>query len=53
MGVPTKGKHAFNMGDRSSLITVRTWPQRLADWLYDSGFLKPDSAANSGSSPSH
>ncbi len=34
-----KGKHAFNMGDRSSLITVNTWPQRMADWLKDSGFL--------------
>ena len=36
----SKGKHAFNMGDRSSLITVKTWPQRMADWLNDSGFLK-------------
>jgi len=36
-----RGKHAFNMGDRSSLITVKTWPQRMADWLSDSGFLKP------------
>jgi len=35
-----KGKHAFNMGDRSSFITVRTWPQRMADWLSDSGFLE-------------
>ena len=35
-----KGKHAFNMGDRSSLITVKTWPQRMADWMNDSGFLK-------------
>jgi len=36
-----RGKHAFNMGDRSSLITVNTWPLRMADWLSDSGFLKP------------
>jgi len=35
-----KGKHAFNMGDRSSLVTVNTWPQRMADWIKDSGFLK-------------
>lgn len=35
-----KGKHAFNMGNRSPLITVNTWPQRMADWLTDSGFLK-------------
>ena len=35
-----KGKHAFNMGKRSPLITINTWPQRMADWLTDSGFLK-------------
>ena len=35
-----QGKHAFNMGDRSPLVTVKTWPQRMADWLSDSGFLK-------------
>ncbi|MGD0831068.1 MAG: alpha/beta hydrolase [Terracidiphilus sp.] len=34
-----KGRHAFNMGDRSNLVTVKTWPQRMADWLVDSGFL--------------
>jgi len=36
-----KGKHAFNMGDRSQLKTINTWPQRMADWMSDSGFLKP------------
>lgn len=36
-----KGKHAFNMGDRSALKTINTWPQRMADWMSDSGFLKP------------
>lgn len=35
-----KGKHAFNMGNRSSLASVRSWPQRLAEWLADSGYLK-------------
>lgn len=35
-----RGKHAFNMGDRSQYIAVRNWPQRLADWLSDSGYLK-------------
>jgi acetyl esterase/lipase len=29
------GKHAFNMGNRSDLITIRSWPQRMADWLQD------------------
>lgn len=36
-----KGKHAFNMGDRSEYISVRNWPQRMAEWLDDSGFLNP------------
>lgn len=36
-----QGKHAFNMGDRSTLVSVKTWPQRLADWLADSGYLTP------------
>jgi acetyl esterase/lipase len=35
-----RGKHAFNMGDRSSLLSVKNWPQQMADWLSDSGFLK-------------
>jgi acetyl esterase/lipase len=34
-----RGKHAFNMGNRSPLVTVNTWPDRMADWLTDSGFL--------------
>ncbi len=36
-----EGKHAFNMGNRSKLVSVRTWPQRMADWLDDSGYLSP------------
>lgn len=35
------GKHAFNMGDRTNLVTVKTWPQRMADWMQDSGYLTP------------
>ena len=35
-----QGKHAFNMGKRSKLQTLNTWPQRLTDWLSDSGYLK-------------
>jgi acetyl esterase/lipase len=41
-----KGRHAFNMGDRSKLVTVNTWPQRMADWLTDSGFLAPATRAD-------
>jgi acetyl esterase/lipase len=33
------GGHAFNMGNRSKLASVRGWPQRLADWLSDTGLL--------------
>jgi acetyl esterase/lipase len=52
-GVPVEahflaqGKHAFNMGDRSSLISLRTWPERMAGWLRDSGYLTPSAAAQS------
>lgn len=38
-----KGGHGFNMGQRSKLKAVNTWPQRLADWLGDSGLLGPGS----------
>ncbi len=34
-----QGAHAFNMGNRSKLKTISTWPQRLADWLVDNQFL--------------
>jgi acetyl esterase/lipase len=40
-----QGRHAFNMGDRSKLVTVRTWPQRMADWLSDSGYLTAGAGA--------
>ena len=35
-----QGKHAFNMGDRSDLKSINTWPQRMADWLTDNHFLE-------------
>ena len=38
--IPAKGGHGFNMGQRSKSRSVNTWPQRLADWLADSGFLQ-------------
>ena len=41
----SKGKHAFNMGNRSTLKTVNTWPQRMADWMGDSGFLNMNDPA--------
>ncbi len=33
-------KHAFNMGYRSPFVSIKNWPQRLADWLLDNGYLK-------------
>jgi dienelactone hydrolase len=35
-----RGRHAFNMGDRSKYAAIKGWPQRMADWMGDSGFLK-------------
>jgi len=32
-------KHAFNIGKRSVLKSINTWPQRMADWLSDNGYL--------------
>ena len=37
----TKGQHAFNMGARSKLTTIKNWPQRLADWMGDNNLLDP------------
>ena len=34
-----KGDHGFNMGNRSSLKSISSWPDRLRDWLSDSGLL--------------
>ncbi len=34
-----QGNHAFNMGTRSSLTTIKTWPQRMVDWLKDNGWF--------------
>jgi acetyl esterase/lipase len=35
-----QGSHAFNMGYRSQLATLKSWPQRLTDWLNDNNWLK-------------
>ena len=37
----TQGGHGFNMGNRSALNSVKTWPQRMADWLADNKILAP------------
>ena len=37
----SQGDHAFNMGNRSPFITLRNWPQRMAEWMADNNILKP------------
>jgi len=32
-----QGDHGFNMGKRSLLSSIHSWPQRLAEWVNDSG----------------
>jgi len=36
-----RGSHAFNMGNRSQLASIKGWPQRMSDWLADNNFLRP------------
>lgn len=36
-----QGSHGFNLGNRSKLNSVSTWPQRMADWLTDNNYLVP------------
>lgn len=35
-----KGSHAFNMGLRSKLRTISSWPDRLTDWMMDNEIIK-------------
>lgn len=35
-----QGNHAFNMGSRATLSSIKTWSQRLTDWLKDNKWLK-------------
>ena len=37
----SQGSHGFNMGKRSKLSSLQTWPQRMADWLEDNNILYP------------
>jgi len=41
-----RGGHGFNMGNRSKFASIKGWPQLMADWLADSGFLNPPPASN-------
>jgi acetyl esterase/lipase len=44
MHMLARGKHAFNMGNRSEYLAVRNWPDRMAEWMKDSGFLNASPA---------
>lgn len=41
-----KGDHAFNMGYRTKLKGLHAWPDRLADWLEDSGYIPSSKTAD-------
>lgn len=36
-----RGGHAFNMGNRSKLATLKSWSDRLTDWMADNFILDP------------
>ena len=36
-----QGGHGYNLGQRSKLASVSTWPKRMADWLADNNWLVP------------
>ena len=36
-----RGGHGFNMGNRSKLASIKSWPQRMTDWLVDNKILQP------------
>ena len=40
-----RGGHAFNMGYRTPLVTLKHWPDRMADWLTDNNWLNAAESA--------
>ena len=47
LGIPVEthlyaaGGHGFNMGNRSDLVSIRNFPDRMIEWMQDSGWLAP------------
>jgi len=37
----TQGGHGYNMGGRSKLMSISTWPKRLSEWLADNNWSVP------------
>jgi acetyl esterase/lipase len=46
-----RGGHAFNMGKRSKLASLKNWPDRLAEWMGDNGILEPAGEATAPTRP--
>ncbi|MEP6748985.1 MAG: alpha/beta hydrolase [Bacteroidota bacterium] len=42
----TEGDHGFNMGKRSVFNSLKTWPDRLTDWIKESGYVFPVKAVS-------
>lgn len=40
--VYARGGHAFNMGNRTELVTLKKWRERLHEWLLDNAILDPN-----------
>ena len=34
-----RGGHGFNLGRRSKYSSIKGWPQRMTEWMEDSGFI--------------
>jgi beta-glucanase (GH16 family)/predicted esterase len=47
-----RGGHAFNMGLRSDLVTLKDWPRRLEAWMRDNAILAPSPAPAAASESS-
>jgi acetyl esterase/lipase len=39
--VYARGGHGYNMGFRSDLVSIKNWPERMADWMADNFILDP------------
>jgi acetyl esterase/lipase len=36
-----RGEHGYNMGFRSDLVSIKNWPERMADWMADNFIFDP------------
>ncbi|HUC85367.1 MAG TPA: alpha/beta hydrolase [Candidatus Acidoferrales bacterium] len=42
-----RGGHGFNLGARSKYVSIKNWPQRMADWMADNGLLRKPATSES------